>query len=70
MTTATQPITAGGYLRRAATSSLGAKVLMAVSGLLFYGWLTLHLLGNLSIFAGGPTMNEYAHMLQSKPALL
>jgi succinate dehydrogenase / fumarate reductase cytochrome b subunit len=76
MSTATEPISAGAYLRRAATSSLGAKVLMAASGLLFYGWLTLHLLGNLSIFAG-PGVNgdpapidEYAHLLQSKPALL
>ncbi len=70
MASSTTTVTAGAYLRRAAASSLGAKVLMAVSGLLFYGWLVLHLLGNLAIFAGQETMNEYAHLLQSKPALL
>ena len=62
--------TAGGYLGRTFSSALGAKVLMALSGLLFYGWLILHLLGNISIFAGSETMNEYAHLLASKPALL
>ena len=70
MASATLPNTAGAYLQRAATSSLGAKVVMAASGLLFYGWLTLHLLGNLAIFAGAETMNSYAHALQSRPALL
>ena len=70
MASPTTTVTAGAYLRRAAASSLGAKVLMAASGLLFYGWLALHLFGNLSIFAGQETFNEYAHLLQSKPALL
>lgn len=70
MAAATTPNSAGSYLGRALSSALGAKVLMAVSGLLFYGWLVLHLLGNISIFAGSAVMNEYAHLLASKPALL
>jgi succinate dehydrogenase / fumarate reductase cytochrome b subunit len=67
---ASTPLTAGGYLQRALQSSLGAKLVMAASGLVFYGWLVLHLLGNLTIFAGKETVNEYAHFLQSKPELL
>jgi len=70
MSSASQPATAGTYVKRAASSSLGMKLVMAASGLLFYGWLILHLVGNLSIFAGRLTMNEYAHLLHSKPALL
>lgn len=64
------PITAGAYVSRAASSSLGAKVIMAVSGLLFYGWLCLHMLGNLAVFAGHEAMNKYAHLLQSNKELL
>ncbi|MFM2153447.1 MAG: hypothetical protein RL199_1882 [Pseudomonadota bacterium] len=63
-------LTVGGYLQAALRSSLGAKLVMAVTGLVFYVWLILHLLGNLSVFAGAETMNAYAHFLQSKPELL
>jgi succinate dehydrogenase / fumarate reductase cytochrome b subunit len=63
-------LTVGGYLQAALRSSLGAKLVMAVTGLIFYVWLILHLLGNLSVFAGAETMNAYAHFLQSKPELL
>jgi succinate dehydrogenase / fumarate reductase cytochrome b subunit len=57
-------------VRTAVLSSLGAKVVMAVTGLLMFGWLVLHLLGNLAIFAGAESMNAYAHFLKSKPELL
>lgn len=70
MSAATTPMTAGAYVRRAATSSLGAKVVMAASGLLFYGWLILHMMGNLALFAGRETENKYAHFLHSTPELL
>lgn len=65
-----QPVSAGSYVARVFTSSLGAKVVMAVTGLLFYGWLVLHLLGNLAVFAGPDTENKYAHFLKSTPELL
>lgn len=67
-----QPPTTGvvAYLVRAATSSLGAKVIMAVTGLLFLVWLALHLAGNLAMFAGQAKMNQYGHLLAGNPALL
>lgn len=58
-------------------SSLGAKVLMAVSGLVMWGFVIGHLAGNLQVFlpAGeggyaGQQLNEYAHFLKSTPSLL
>jgi succinate dehydrogenase / fumarate reductase cytochrome b subunit len=43
---------------------------MAVSGLIFYGWLCLHMVGNMAVFAGHEAMNKYAHLLQSNKELL
>jgi succinate dehydrogenase / fumarate reductase cytochrome b subunit len=50
--------------------SIGKKLLMAGSGLLLLVFLLVHLLGNLQLFAGPETLNHYAHLLQSKPALV
>lgn len=47
------------------TNSVGRKVLMAVTGLLLVGFITVHLLGNLSIFAGSEAINIYAEKLHS-----
>lgn len=58
------------FLGRAATSSLGAKLVMAVSGLLFLAWLGLHLVGNLALFGGPDTMNKYAALLAGNPPIL
>lgn len=60
----------GGYITRALTSSLGAKIVMAVTGLLFLGWLVLHLLGNITFFAGSEALNKYAALLAENPPLL
>lgn len=57
-------------VRTAVTSSLGAKIVMAVTGTLLFVWLVLHLLGNIAVFAGPGPMNAYAHFLKSKPELL
>lgn len=59
-----------GFVNRVLTTSLGAKLVMAVTGVIVYGWLILHLLGNLTVFGGQALMNEYAHLLQSNPPLL
>lgn len=50
-------------------SSVGLKAVMAVTGLLLYGFLAAHLAGNLQIFAGS-AFNKYAHMLTSSPLLV
>lgn len=51
-------------------SSIGKKFVMAVTGLLLFGYVTLHLLGNLQIYMGADALNSYAALLKSKPVLL
>lgn len=38
---------------------------MAVSGLVFIGYLVLHMYGNLKVFSGHDAFNEYAHHLRT-----
>ncbi len=49
---------------RAARSTIALKLLMAVSGLLFIGFVLVHMYGNLQAFAGHDAYNEYAHHLR------
>ncbi|WP_321372274.1 succinate dehydrogenase cytochrome b subunit [uncultured Desulfuromusa sp.] len=44
-------------------STVGRKILMAVTGLMLVGFITVHLLGNLSVFAGADAINAYAKHL-------
>lgn len=44
-------------------SSIGKKTIVAVTGLVFIGFLVAHLGGNLLIFAGQEAFDEYAHLL-------
>ncbi|MGH8020870.1 MAG: succinate dehydrogenase cytochrome b subunit [Opitutaceae bacterium] len=46
------------------TSSIGRKILMAVTGLILLGYVTVHLVGNLHIFGAPDEINGYAHFLQ------
>ncbi|MBT8366506.1 MAG: succinate dehydrogenase cytochrome b subunit [Deltaproteobacteria bacterium] len=46
-------------------SSVGKKILMAVTGLGLIGFLAVHLLGNLMAFAGAEAFNGYAAKLHS-----
>ena len=46
-------------------SSVGKKILMAVTGLCLIGFLAVHLLGNLMAFAGAEAFNGYAAKLHS-----
>jgi succinate dehydrogenase / fumarate reductase cytochrome b subunit len=46
-------------------SSVGKKILMAVTGLCLIGFLTVHLLGNVMAFAGAEAFNGYAAKLHS-----
>jgi succinate dehydrogenase / fumarate reductase cytochrome b subunit len=45
-------------------SSVGKKVLMAVTGFIWFGFLVGHLIGNLKLYAGAETFDEYAHHLR------
>ena len=47
------------------TSSIGKKVIMAVTGLILIGFVIGHLIGNLQLFAAPEVINSYAHFLQS-----
>ncbi len=51
----------GSYAR----SSVGAKHVMAVSGLLLFLFAIAHMLGHLQMFGGPDMYNSYAHFLQS-----
>ena len=50
-------------------SSIGRKVVMAVTGLLLLGFLVVHLIGNLYVFEGREPLNGYAAWLKSNPLL-
>lgn len=44
---------------------MALKLLMAVSGLVFIGFVLTHMYGNLKAFAGHDAFNEYAHHLRT-----
>ncbi len=50
-------------------SSIGRKLIMAVTGLLLLGFLVVHLLGNLYVFQGPEPLNAYAAWLKDNPLL-
>lgn len=51
-------------------SSIGAKLVMAATGILLLGFVIGHLMGNLLMFAGPEAMNAYAKWLKDKGLLL
>ncbi len=51
-------------------STIGLKILMALSGLVGVGFVIGHMLGNLQIFLGADTLNAYAAALHANAALL
>lgn len=53
-----------------ATSSLGRKYLVAITGALLVAFVIIHMLGNLQIFLGADALNRYAHLLQSNALVL
>lgn len=55
---------------RLLSSSIGQKFVMGVTGLLLCGFLVAHLAGNLLLFVGPKSFNEYAHNLHAQWELL
>ena len=45
-------------------SSIGKKVVMAVTGLMLFGFMAAHTAGNLKMFFGPDKIDEYAHFLR------
>jgi succinate dehydrogenase / fumarate reductase, cytochrome b subunit len=58
------------WLIRTVSTSVGQKQLMAVTGLMFLLFLTTHLLGNLSVYAGPAAFVDYAAHLHALGKLL
>jgi succinate dehydrogenase / fumarate reductase cytochrome b subunit len=50
---------------RAAHNTIFLKLLMAVSGIVFIGFVLLHMYGNLKAFSGHDAYNEYAEHLRT-----
>jgi succinate dehydrogenase / fumarate reductase, cytochrome b subunit len=50
---------------RSTRSTIALKLLMAVSGFIFIGFVLGHMYGNLKAFAGHDAFNEYAHHLRT-----
>ncbi len=46
-------------------SSIGKKIIMAGTGLIWIGYLLLHMYGNLKVFAGQEAFNHYAESLRT-----
>jgi succinate dehydrogenase / fumarate reductase cytochrome b subunit len=57
-------------LRSFLASTIGRKVVMAVTGLLLFGFVVVHMLGNLQVFLGPTKLDEYGAALRRLPALL
>ena len=49
---------------------IGKKAVMAVTGLILFGFVLVHMAGNLQFFLGKEEFNAYARLLRVEPALL
>jgi len=49
-------------------SAIGKKTVMALTGIVLFGWITAHMLGNLKLYLGAVHFNEYAHWLREMGA--
>lgn len=46
-------------------SAIGKKAVMAITGVILFGWIFLHMIGNLKLYLGPEHLNEYAHFLKT-----
>lgn len=69
---------ASGQRTRSATSpilkfvnsSLGLKLVMALTGVMLSGFVLAHMLGNLKVFEGAEALDAYGRLLRYEPAFL
>ncbi|MBM4412274.1 MAG: succinate dehydrogenase cytochrome b subunit [Chloroflexi bacterium] len=45
-------------------STIGKKAIMALSGIIWYGFVIVHMIGNFKIFEGAEAFNKYSHFLR------
>lgn len=57
-------LTAGKSAAPFLDSSVGKKVVMATTGTILFGFVTVHMLGNLQAYMGATVMNHYAELLK------
>jgi succinate dehydrogenase / fumarate reductase cytochrome b subunit len=55
---------AGLFLSALLYSSVGAKILVALTGLGLVGYTVFHMIGNLKVFQGRDSINAYAYFLK------
>jgi succinate dehydrogenase / fumarate reductase cytochrome b subunit len=63
-----EPLLAG--VVRFAMSSVGSKVVMALTGVGLWGFVVAHVIGNLAMWGGPDAMNNYAAGLAANPPLV
>ena len=51
-------------------SSIGLKIVMALTGVILSGFVLVHMLGNLQVFQGAEAIDAYGKLLRKEPALL
>jgi succinate dehydrogenase / fumarate reductase cytochrome b subunit len=64
------PASAGNWVIRFYGSTIGRKIVMALTGIVLVGFITVHMTGNLLAYRGAESLDEYAAFLKSKPPLL
>lgn len=57
-------------LRASATSTIGSKFLIALTGLALTGFVYVHMAGNLLVFKGRDALNDYAQFLKDRGWML
>jgi len=55
---------AGPYLSAVLDSSVGSKILVALTGLGLVSFAVIHMIGNLKVFQGPDSINAYAYFLK------
>jgi succinate dehydrogenase / fumarate reductase cytochrome b subunit len=66
---AVRPLSANPLVRLY-QSSIGKKYIVAITGFLLFGFVVIHLLGNLQYFLGADKLNGYAQMLKANAGVL
>jgi succinate dehydrogenase / fumarate reductase cytochrome b subunit len=51
-------------------TTIGKKAVLAVSGVVLFGFVIVHMLGNLQVFLGPEVYNHYAEAAKSNPVVL
>ncbi len=63
------PATRGQWLRETWSSTVGKKVIVAITGAILFAYIVLHVLGNLKVFqgygSGGAPLDDYSNFLRT-----